>query len=152
MILQNIFITFVKKYDMKRIDFCKLLINTRQNAGVGKNEMCRLAGFTFNQLQLLEDKPNNFAIKKAINYLAALHHVIVLSNSKSMTQITSAERFALWLKQTRNGIYLQRELADVVGCSYRTIANIEQHSNIPTIDVFLKILEALKYNIEIKQI
>lgn len=62
---------------MNRTDFCQLLINTRQNMDVGKNEMCRLTGFTFVQLQLLEDKPNNFAIKKAIDYLAALCYSVI---------------------------------------------------------------------------
>lgn len=135
---------------MDRIEFCKLLIETRQNVGVGKNEMCRLTGFTFVQLQLLEDKPNNFAIKKAIDYLAALHYVIVLSRSRSATQIKSVEQFGTWLKQKRKGAFSQRGLADAVGCSYPTIANIERNSNIPTIDVFLKLVDVLGYSIEIK--
>lgn len=135
---------------MNRTDFCQLLINTRQNMGVGKNEMCRLTGFTFVQLQLLEDKPNNFAIKKAIDYLAALHCVIVLSYSHSAMQISNVEKFGAWLKQKRKGKFSQRDLATAIGCSYPTIANIERNSNIPTIDVFLKIVEVLGYNIEIK--
>lgn len=136
--------------DMDRMEFCKLLIETRQSVGVGKNEMCRLTGFTFVQLQLLEDKPNNFAIKKAIDYLAALHCVIVLSYSRSTTQIKSVEQFGTWLKQKRKGAFSQRDLAESVGCSYPTIANIERNSNIPTIDVFLKIIDVLGYSIEIK--
>lgn len=141
-----------KNLDMDRIEFCKLLIDTRQNMSVGKNEMCRLTGFTFVQLQLLEDKPNNFAIKKAIDYLAALHCVIVLSRSCSAMQINDVEKFSFWLKQKRKGKFSQRDLAKSVGCSYPTIANIERNSNIPTIDVFLKIVDVLGYNIEIKPI
>lgn len=137
---------------MDRIEFCKKLIDTRQNMGIGKNEMCRLTGFTFVQLQLLEDKPNNFAIKKAIDYLAALHCVMVLSYSRSTMQINDVEKFSCWLKQKRKGKFSQRDLATAVGCSYPTIANIERNSNIPTIDVFLKIVEVLGYNIEIKSI
>lgn len=33
---------------MDRIDFCKMLISLRKKSGIGKDEMCRMAGFKFN--------------------------------------------------------------------------------------------------------
>lgn len=78
------------------------------------------------------------------------HCVIVLSDSRSAMQISNVKKFGAWLKQKRKGKFSQRDLATAIGCSYPTIANIERNSNIPTIDVFLKIVEVLGYYIEIK--
>ena len=45
---------------MNRIEFSQQLIVQRESAGIGKNELCRLTGFTFNQLQYLEKASNNY--------------------------------------------------------------------------------------------
>lgn len=131
---------------MNRIEFCKLLVETRENKGVGKNEMCRKTGFTFVQLQLLEDKPNNFAMDKAFDYLKALDSCIYINSHK----IQTAEDISNFVKEARKGKFSQRSLAVEIGCTRQTIANIERGSNIITIDNFLKIVEVLGYTLEIK--
>ena len=57
---------------MDRIEFSQMLVQAREDAGLGKNEMCRRTGYTFVQLQLLETKPNNFAMDKAFHYLESV--------------------------------------------------------------------------------
>ena len=58
---------------MNRIEFSQQLIVQRESAGIGKNELCRLTGFTFNQLQYLEKASNNYNINLVCTYLAAIN-------------------------------------------------------------------------------
>lgn len=134
---------------MNRFEFCQRLVKARENAGVGKNEQCRRTGFTFVQLQLLEAKPNNFAINKAIDYLNALDCKLAIGNNNECVYINKPLDFAVWLKSARNGKFSQRSLANEAGCTYPTIANIEGNKNTVTIDIMLKILDVLGYTVKI---
>jgi transcriptional regulator with XRE-family HTH domain len=137
--------------NMDRKQFSELLVKQREQNNIGKNEMCRLTGFTFVQLQLLEVRPNNFAIKKAIDYLAALHKVIVIYNHRNETTINNVEKFNKWLVNKRKKIPI-RTLAEMAGCSFSAISHAEQGISVISIDVFLKIIEALGYEIKIKSV
>lgn len=135
---------------MDRLEFCQQLVQARENVGVSKNEQCRRTGVAFKQLQLLESKPNNFAINKAIDYLTAIGCSLVISNGKQAVSINYASDFSDWLKDARHGKFSQRALADAVGCVYPTIANIERGKTIVTIDTFLKIIDVLGYTVQIE--
>lgn len=153
MVVQNINITFAENINsMDRVDFCKMLISLREKSGIGKNEMCRMAGFTFNQLQLLENKPNNFSIDKVFVYLNTLNHVLVLDGEEYCVQIRNISDVSKWLKKARGVNFTQRSLATVIGCSYLTIANIERCANKISIDIFLKIAHVLNYTVKIESV
>lgn len=137
---------------MNRIEFSHLLSNARKHLGVGKNELCRLTKFTFVQLQLIEDNPNNFALDKAIVYLQGLNCRLVLVKDTEAISISSISDISLWLKSARKGKYTQRGLASLIHCSYPTIANIERQAHKVSIDLFLKLVDALAYNIKIEKI
>jgi len=136
---------------MNRNEFSQMLVNTRENAGVGKNAMCRKTGFTFVQLQLLETKPNNFAMDKAFHYLDSIDKQLVAFNDSNNVTLFSIASIATWLKDARKGAYSQRSLAEAVGCTYPTIANIERGSNKVTVDNFLKLVDVLGYTIKIEK-
>lgn len=136
---------------MDRIEFSKLLVNEREKMDIGKNEMCRKAGYTFVELQRLEINPNNFSMDKAFHYLKCLEKTIIINKQKKTFAIDSIESIAKWLKKARANIS-QRTLAEKIGSSYVTIANIERQSTKITIDTFLKILEALDYELKIESI
>ncbi len=135
---------------MNRIEFSQILVQARENAGLGKNEMCRRTGYTFVQLQLLEVKPNNFAMNKAFHYLESIEMALFIAKDGCNTKLTDIASIAVWLKAARNGIYTQRSLAEAVGCTYPTIANIERGSNKVTVDNFLKLADTLGYTIKIE--
>lgn len=135
---------------MDRIEFSQMLVQAREDAGLGKNEMCRRTGYTFVQLQLLETKPNNFAMDKAFHYLESVAMTLSIAKDGCSTKLTDIASIAAWLKDARNGIYTQRSLAEVVGCTYPTIANIERCSNKVTVDNFLKLADTLGYTIKIE--
>lgn len=135
---------------MDRIEFSQLLVQARVHVGLGKNEMCRQTGYTFVQLQLLETKPNNFAMNKAFHYLDSIGMILAIDKDENSTKLNNIESIATWLKTARNGIYTQRSLAEAVGCTYPTIANIERGSNKVTVDNFLKLADTLGYTIKIE--
>ena len=135
---------------MDRIEFSQMLVLARERIGLGKNEMCRQTGYTFVQLQLLETKPNNFAMNKAFHYLDSIGMILAIDKDGNSTKLNDIESIATWLKAARNGIYTQRSLAEAVGCTYPTIANIEQGSNKVTVDNFLKLADTLGYTIKIE--
>ncbi|WP_455945247.1 helix-turn-helix domain-containing protein [Leyella stercorea] len=136
---------------MDRIEFSQMLVLARERIGLGKNEMCRQTGYTFVQLQLLETKPNNFAMNKAFHYLDSIGMILAIDKDGNSTKLNDIESIATWLKTARNGIYTQRSLAEAVGCTYPTIANIERGSNKVTVDNFLKLADTLGYTIKIEQ-
>lgn len=135
---------------MDRIEFSQMLVLARERIGLGKNEMCRQTGYTFVQLQLLETKPNNFAMNKAFHYLDSIGMILSIDKDGNCTKLNDIESIATWLKAARNGIYTQRSLAEAVGCTYPTIANIERGSNKVTVDNFLKLADTLGYTIKIE--
>jgi transcriptional regulator with XRE-family HTH domain len=135
---------------MDRIEFSQMLVLARERIGLGKNEMCRQTGYTFVQLQLLETKPNNFAMNKAFHYLDSIGMILAIDKDGNSTKLNDIESIATWLKAARNGIYTQRSLAEAVGCTYPTIANIERGSNKVTVDNFLKLADTLGYTIKIE--
>lgn len=135
---------------MDRIEFSQMLVQARENAGLGKNEMCRRTGYTFVQLQLLETKPNNFAMDKAFHYLESIEMTLSIAKDGCSIKLTDIASIATWLKAARNSIYTQRSLAEVVGCTYPTIANIERGSNKVTVNNFLKLADTLGYTIKIE--
>ena len=135
---------------MDRIEFSQMLVLARERIGLGKNEMCRQTGYTFVQLQLLETKPNNFAMNKAFHYLDSIGMILAIDKDGNSTKLNDIESIATWLKAARNGIYTQRSLAEAVGFTYPTIANIERGSNKVTVDNFLKLADTLGYTIKIE--
>lgn len=137
---------------MDRKEFCDLLVRSREEAGIGKNEMCRRTGFTFVQLQLIEVKSNNFAMDKALHYLNNLDMCLCLEKGGEYQKILSIASISNWLKNAREGKYSQRALALEIGCTYSTIANIERGSNKVTIDKFLRLTDKLGYTIKIESL
>lgn len=135
---------------MDRVEFSQILVQARENVGLGKNEMCRQTGYTFVQLQLLEARPNNFAMDKAFHYLDSIGMVLAIEKDENNTKLNDIESIATWLKAARNSIYTQRSLAKTIGCTYPTIANIERGSNKVTVDNFLKLADTLGYTIKIE--
>ena len=76
--------------------------------------------------------------------------VLSIEKDNHSDKMNDIESIAVWLKAARNGLYTQRSLAEAVGCTYPTIANIERGSNKITVDNFLKLADVLGYTIKIQ--
>lgn len=134
---------------MDRKEFCQLLPLIRKESGIKMKEMCFVMNTMPTTIYRLEKGIGNFAINQMFSYFDALHKKIYLIKDAEY-EIKNIEDFRGWLKNVRINRYSQRSLAMAVGCTHATIANIERGANIPTIDLFLKIVDALEYHIDIK--
>ncbi len=135
---------------MDRSTFSSLLVSQRENHNIGKNELCRMTGFTFLQLQRLENASNNFNLNLALRYLASTNAVLTLSNNKKSCILQEYDEYATWLANARNGLYSLRKLAAAANCSYSAITNVERGKTVISIDLFLKLADTLGYIIKVE--
>lgn len=133
---------------MNRIEFCRILLNERKKQEISLYSVQKQMGLTFQQAKRIESGENNFNLNKAIDFLAAINCIIKLKKNKVNYVVRDYDSFVKWLVDTRKGM-TQRDLATQAGCSYAVIANVEQGRNIISIDVFIKIVEALDYEIQV---
>ena len=136
---------------MDRNTFSALLTQCRENKNIGKNEMCRLTGFTFQQLQRIEGALNNFNLQFVFRYMNVVGAVLSFEKDGVQYVISNYEEYPKWLQFARTGLYSLRKLAEVVECAYSAITNVEHEKTIIGIDLFLKITDALGYSIKIEQ-
>lgn len=137
---------------MDRNEFSSLLVAQREANNIGKNELCRLAEFTFLQLQRIESAGNNYNMGLAFRYLSVVKSCVCLQKGKKEWVLTEYNQFPKWLVKVRDGKFSLRKLALVADCSYSAVTNVEHGKTVISIDLFLKIIEVLGYNIEIKPI
>lgn len=137
---------------MDRKTFSNMLVKQRENANVGKNELCRLTGFVFSRLQRIEEAYNNYKISLVISYLRPLNCVICIYNDDINFIIRDKEDVISCIKEMRKNVFTQRKLANKIGVSYVGLANIERGNTECHIDILLKILDVLNYNIKIEKI
>lgn len=137
---------------MNRNEFSALLIERREANNIGKNELCRLTGFTFLQLQRLESAGNNYNMRLAFRYLSIVKSSIILKKGKKEYCLTQYEQYPQWLSKARGKMFSLRKLAEAANCSYSAVTNVEHEKTVISIDLFLKLTDVLGYNIEIKSI
>lgn len=135
---------------MDRKDFSSLLAGQREARGMGKNELCRAIGFTFSQLQRLENALNNFNMNLAFRYLNAVGAVLVLDNGKTVRVCQEYNECIKWLVSVREGVCSYRQLATLAQCSSAAIAYIEHGKVVASIDLFLKLVGAFGYDVKIE--
>lgn len=137
---------------MNRKEFCKALQNMRINAGRNSSEFSFDMRILPNSLKRMENGEDNFGIQKAIKYLHLICKYIILSNNNNKYAILNAEQFNSWLSIHRKETHTQRSLSEATGASVSLIAKFEQNKNFPSIDMFLKIVEALGYTVTIEDL
>jgi DNA-binding XRE family transcriptional regulator len=139
--------------DMDRKEFCEKLVETRNKANVTKYEINKNTGFPYHRLKVIEEDPDNFIISQAIRYLYGMRYMIVLNKPGYKDfGIIDAKQFGDWLSQIRPKICSRYALAKQIGCGGSVLFNIENKKTIPSIDMFLKIIDILGCNIEFVKI
>ena len=137
---------------MDRNEFSSLLMAQREANNMGKNELCRFAEFTFLQLQRIENADNNYNMGLVFRYLAVVKSNMILHKGKKEWCLVEYSQIPKWLAKARDGKFSLRKLALAADCSYSAVTNVEHGKTVISIDLFLKIVEVLGYNVEIKPI
>lgn len=135
---------------MERIEFSSMLVRARETNGCGKNELCRRTGFTFHQLQRIENATNSYNMTIPIKYLSELQSFLVLKTNKKEYAIKSYDDFVKWMTSVRGDKYSQRSLAVAINCSRSAIVNAESGKSILGVDIFLKIIGLIGSQIKIE--
>lgn len=135
---------------MTREQFCNNLLEHRKTSGVKMRDICFAMNVMPTAIYRLENGKNNFSMDKAIGYLSAINHRIYLIKEKIEFEIIKYEDIVRWVIQARLKIHTQRELATKIECTNATIANTELGKSIVSVDIFLRLVEALGYSINIQ--
>ena len=137
---------------MNRLDFCKLMEQAKIASGIPASEISFSMKMLMPTLRRFEKGEHNFSLVKVMEYLQVLHAQLVIYNEKSTVVVTEYNQLIEWLVSARKNGYTQRKLAEAVGISYVMLARIESNKSSLSIDVYLKIIEALGYEIKIKSV
>lgn len=137
---------------MNRSEFCKLLAVAKANSSITTTDLSFSIKMLLPTLRRFEKGEHNFKVDKAMSYLSIVKARVLLYKGNKRLYLSSYEDVIAFIKKAREGVYTQRELAQKVGCTHATIANIERNTNIVSIDTFLKILEALGYELKIESL
>lgn len=140
---------------MNRDEFCKLMAAVRSKSKITTTELSFQIKMLLPTLRRFEKGEHNFKLDRVIQYLSILGYQIILyskNETDCVFKIIQYSDIPKFIKCARKDKYTQRELASNIGCTYATIANIERQSNIVSIDMFLKLVETLNYNVKIEKI
>ena len=140
---------------MNRDEFCKLMAAVRSKSKITTTELSFQIKMLLPALRRFEKGEHNFKLDRVIQYLSILGYQIILyskNETDCVFKIIQYSDIPKFIKCARKDKYTQRELATNIGCTYATIANIERQSNIVSIDMFLKLVETLNYNVKIEKI
>lgn len=135
---------------MNRLDFCGLLLEAKNKSGINTSDLSFAIKMQWSTLRRFEKGTHSFGMKKAIEYLDIVHGKICLMQNKKKEIISDYNKLIEWEVRERSKTYTQRSLAEKVGCSYVNLANIESGKSVMSVDIFLKIVDALGFAVDIK--
>lgn len=136
---------------MDRLEFCNILAVAKENSGKTTSEISFAMKMLLPTLRRFEKGEHNFNVKKVMEYLNVINNQLVLISATNKDVCRTYDEIVLWIKNTREGEFSQRKLAEAIQSSHITIANIERQISIISIDVFLKIVQVLGYEIKIEK-
>lgn len=137
---------------MNRIEFCTLLLKAKENSGKSTNTISFDLRMQWTTLRRLEKGEHNFNLKKVMEYLNVINSKLVLVLNTKNDSCLNYNDIVAWIKNARQDVFTQRQLANEIGSAHPTIANIERGTTVVSIDTFLKIVEVLGYELKIEKI
>lgn len=137
---------------MNRLEFCNLMEQAKTSSNIPSSEISFSMKMLLPTLRRFEKGEHNFSMTKVMEYINVLQANLVICKKSSKKSFTTYEQLILWLISERKKSFSQRSLAEAVDMSYVMLARVESQKSNLTIDVFLKIVDVLGYNIEIKSI
>lgn len=136
---------------MNRKEFCELLVKARKESGVKMKDICKILDIMPTSIYNIERGTTNFNISFAIKYMTTFGCKIILRSEgvKKRIEISDYHDFLNLLK-TLKKTYTERELAALIDGSNAIIGAIIRRTHTASIDTFLKLMEAMKYTIELE--
>lgn len=135
---------------MTREEFCNIMASVKMQAGLSTTDLAFDMRMQWSTLNRLEKGKTNFSVQKMLEYIKCLKASFYLYNNRKHVEISCYNDILKWVKKCRGTKISQRNLADLIGCSYVNLANVELGKTSMSIDTLLKCVEIFDYNIEIK--
>lgn len=130
---------------MNRLEFCDLMVKAKERSGVRISDISFQMHMLLPTLRRLEKGQHNFNMKKCIEYLDVIKSKITLGSQ----EIHTYDELVETIVNIRTKSYSQRSLAEKIGMSYVSIAHVERHKAVMSVDMFLLIAQALELEINI---
>lgn len=121
-------------------------------SGISTSEISFSMKMLMPTLRRFEKGKHNFSLVKVMEYLKVLKAQMVLYNDESSLTMVEYNQLIEWIVSARKDSYSQYKLAEAIGFSRAMLARIESQKSTLTIDVLLKIIEVLGYNIKIESL
>ena len=129
-----------------------MMADAKKNSDKTTSEITFAMKMLLPTLRRFEKGDHNFNVKKVMEYLDVINHQLVLRSETKIDVCRTYDDVILWIKNTREGKYSQRKLAEVTQSSHNSITYIERQISTISIDMFLKIVQALGYQIKIEKL
>lgn len=130
---------------MNRLEFCDLMEKAKERSGTRISDISFQMHMLLPTLRRLEKGQHNFNMKKCIEYLDVIKSKITLGSQ----EIHTYDELVETIVNIRTKSYSQRSLAEKIGMSYVSIAHVERHKAVMSVDMFLLIAQALELEINI---
>lgn len=137
---------------MTREEFCNIMASVKMQARLSTTDLAFDMRMQWSTLNRLEKGKTNFSVQKMLEYVKCLKADLLIVNSRKTVVINEYNDILKWVKKCRGTKISQRNLADLIGCSYVNLANVELGKTAMSIDTLLKCAKIFNYNIKIKAI
>lgn len=135
---------------MDRQELSSILREHRSNNGVLIKRICAQMDAGANIVNRLERALYNYNCNTWLAYMDAIGTIAQVSLGKKVMNINSTDDIVEFIKKVREEKEMsQREFGSKCNISHITVANIERGQTRVTIDVFLSILNAFGYGLQI---
>lgn len=135
---------------MNRQQLGEVLKGHRVNNGVLLKRICAQMDTGESTIYRIEKGLYNFNCDMWIDYMNAIGTIALLSLGKKVVHINSIDDIVEFIKTLRTENEMsQREFGSKCNISHITVANIERGQTRVTIDVFLAIINAFGYELQI---
>lgn len=135
---------------MNRQELSSILKEHRNKNGVLIKRICAQMDAGANIINRLERALFNYNCNTWLSYMNAIGTIAQLSFGKKVVHINSTDDIVGFIKTLRNENEMsQREFGSKCNISHITVANIERGQTRVTIDVFLAIINAFGYELQI---
>lgn len=137
---------------MDRKEFCDLLMCAKNKSGVRTKDILD-SGMKKGTVYRIENTIGNFTLENGLVYISAINHTMRLyaRDNKLQVNILCYADFLTLLKKIKKK-YTERELAVLADVSDTVIGAIVRKTHIASIDTFLKLMEGMKYDIELEML
>lgn len=136
---------------MNREEFCKILVESRENCGLSMKDMSFSLRILYNSICRLESAKHNFKMDRVFDYLTVTKSYLVISTSKKSIKISSYDEMLKVVASFKAKFNLSYcKLAEMTGMRHSTLLLVNSRKTTMSIDTFLSVMKAFNCTVSIE--